>query len=128
MAAGIVNINTQSDADYVKAFMVHVNNDAGADYYFNFAGVTMEMMVRKQATDAEVYVELSTDSGDGIALSASNSSTPDYLDTINITIKMEQLSKMPAGDYVHSLIMTRADGAHDDIWRGTLTHAIGPTR
>jgi hypothetical protein len=128
MAAGIIDFNTQSDADYVKAFMVHVTNDSGADYYYNFAGVTMEMMVRKLPTDAEVFVELSTDPGDGIVLSASNPLTPTYLDTINITIKMEQLAKMPAGNYVHSLIMTRADGAHDDIWRGTITHAIGPTR
>jgi hypothetical protein len=128
MAAGIVDFNTQSDADYVKAFMVHVNNDSGGDYYYNFSGVTMHMMVRKQPTDAEVFVELSTDYGDGIVLSASNPVTPSYLDTINITIKMAQLALMPAGTYVHSLIMTRADGGHDDIWRGTVTHAIGPTR
>lgn len=128
MAAAIVDINTQSDADYVKSFMLHVNNDTGADYYYNFAGVTMEMMVRKQATDAEVFVELSTDPGDGIVLSASDSLVPDYLDTINIIIRTEQLAKMPAGEYVHSLIMKRPDGILDDIWRGTITHAIGPTR
>lgn len=128
MAAAIINMNTQSDADYVKAFMVHVSNDVGADYYYNFAGVTMNMMVRRLPTDAEVFVELSTNPGDGIMLSASNSATPDYLDTINITIVRAQLALMPAGTYVHSLIMTRVDGYHDDIWRGNITHAIGPTR
>jgi hypothetical protein len=128
MAAAIVDINTQSDADYVKAFMVRVRNDAGADYYYNFAGTTMELMVRKRPEDAEVYVELSTDPGDGIVLNASDPLVLDYFDTINIYITIEQLSKMPAGDYVHSLIMTRPDGIKDDIWRGTLTHAIGPTR
>ena len=107
--------------------MLRVTNDTGS-FYYDFSGVTMEMMVRKRPEDAEVYVELSTDPGDGIVLSASDPATPDALDTINITITREQLSKMPEGNYAHSLIMTRADGMHDDIWRGTLTHAIGPTR
>jgi hypothetical protein len=128
MSAATVDFNTHSDADYVKAFMLHVNDDAGGDYYYDFAGVTMEMMVRKTPESTEVFVSLTTDPGDGIVLSASNVATPAYLDTINITIRRDQLAKMPEGDYAHSLIMIRADGAHDDIWRGTLTHAIGPTR
>jgi hypothetical protein len=69
MSAATVNMNTYSDADFVKAFMLRVTDDsgAGASYYYDFAGVAMQ-------------------------------------------------------------IMTRADGIADDIWRGTLTHAIGPTR
>jgi hypothetical protein len=88
----------------------------------------MALLVRKRPEDAEVYVELSTDPGDGIALSASDPTTPTLLDTINITIRRAQLALMPAGDYAHSLIMLRPDGMRDDIWRGTLTHQIGPTR
>jgi hypothetical protein len=130
MSAATVNMNTYSDADFVKAFMLRVTDDsgAGASYYYDFAGVAMQMMIRKKPEDVEVFVALSTDPGDGIVLSASDSATPAVLDTINVTITRSQLSRMPEGDYAHSLIMTRADGIADDIWRGTLTHAIGPTR
>jgi hypothetical protein len=128
MSAATVDFNTHSDADYVKAFMLHVNDDAGGDYYYDFAGVTMQMMIRKRPEDVEVFVALSTDPGDGIILSASDPTAPAYLDTINLTITRAQLALMPEGDYAHSLIMYRADGIADDIWRGTLTNAIGPTR
>jgi len=123
MAAAVININTQSDADYVKAFMLKVMPD---NYYYDFTGMTMKMMVRKRPEDAEVFVKLSTDYNDGIVLSSSDNGVT--LDTINITIRRDQLAKMPEGDYAHSLIMYRPDGIADDIWRGTLTHAIGPTR
>ena len=36
--------------------------------------------------------------------------------------------RMEAGNYVHSLILLRPDGLREDIWRGTLIHAHGPTR
>jgi hypothetical protein len=129
MSAGIINFNTYTDADFVKAFMVHVSDSAGGDYYYDFSSVvSMEMMIRKNPEDVEVFVALSTDPGDGIVLSASSTATPTYLDTINVTIRRDQLALMPEGDYAHSLIMLRVDGSYDDIWRGTLTNAIGPTR
>jgi hypothetical protein len=129
MSAAIVDMNTYSDADFVRAFMLHVTDDAGGDYYYDFANIiSMEMMIRKRPTDVEVFIALSTDPNDGIVLTASNAATPAVLDTINIIIKKSQLAPMPAGDYAHSLIMLRSDGIYDDIWRGTLTHAIGPTR
>jgi hypothetical protein len=128
MSAATVNINTYTDADFAKAFMVRVTPEGGGDYYYDFAGVTMQMMIRKRPEDVEVFVALSTDPGDGIILSASDPTATAYLDTINITITRAQLALMPDGDYAHSLIMYRADGIADDIWRGTLTNAIGPTR
>ena len=82
------------------------------------------MMVRKHPDGTEVFVSLSTDDGDIDFL-------PDVdgkLTTFNIRILRKQIADMEAGDYVHSLILLRPDGLREDIWRGTLIHAIGPTR
>jgi len=82
------------------------------------------MMVRKRPEDTEVFVSLSSEDGDIDFL-------PDVdgkLTTFNVRILRKQTTDMLAGDYVHSLILLRPDGLREDIWRGTLTHAIGPTR
>lgn len=56
----------------------------------------------------------------------------DITDAVNgaftITIPRAALQKMKPGDYAYSLINIRADGLHETICRGTLTHAIGPAR
>jgi hypothetical protein len=126
MSAATVNFETYTDADFSKAFMLRV----GDTFYFDFTGYELMMMVRKHPDDVEVFVSLSTAPGDGIELSeAADGTTPGQLTTINILIRRDQFVKMPAGEYVHSLIMVeQATGLHDDVWRGTITHAIGPTR
>lgn len=119
MAAAGVEITTYSDADFSRAFQWLINGVA-----FDFTGYGLMMMVRKSADDEEVFVSVSTDDGE-ITL------TPDVdgkLTTFNIQILRRQTADMAAGDYVHSLILLRPDGLRDDIWRGTLTHVIGPTR
>ena len=119
MAAAGVQITTYSDADFARAFQWLINGEP-----FDFTGYGLIMMVRKNPDDTEVFVSVSTEDGD-ITL------TPDVdgkLTTFNICIKREQTADMAAGDYVHSLILLRPDGLRDDIWRGTLTHMIGPTR
>ena len=45
-----------------------------------------------------------------------------------ITIPMIELQKMVAGDHVHSLVMDDPSGCREEIWRGLLHHAIGPSR
>lgn len=119
MAAAGVNFTTFSDADFAQAFQWVIN-----DVPFDFTGYGLAMMVRKRADDAEVFLSLSTENG-GIAY------TPDVdgkLTTFSIYIMREQMTELAPGDYVHSLILIRPDTLHDDIWRGMLTHAIGPTR
>jgi len=45
-----------------------------------------------------------------------------------IFIRREDLQQIPEGDFVQSLIVTRPDGIYDDLWRGTFTNTVGPTR
>jgi len=117
--AAVVNITTFSDADFSRAFQWMTN-----DVPFDFTGFGLMMMVRKLPDDSEVFVSLSVDDGDIDFL-------PDIdgkLTTFNIRIMRAQMADMAPGEYVHSLILLRPDGLREDIWRGTLTHAIGPTR
>jgi len=122
MSAAIVNIETYSDADFAEAFQWEING-----VLFDFTGYELVMMVRKQPEDAEVFVSLSSIDDNGIAFTP-DPDDGDKLTTFNIYIYRDQMAQMPPGDYAHSLILLRPDGLRDDIWRGTLTHAIGPTR
>jgi len=117
--AAEVQIMTFSDADFSRAFQWVINGVP-----FDFTGCGLMMMIRKRPEDTEVFVSLSTDDGDIDFL-------PDVdgkLTTFNIRILREQTIDMQAGDYYHSLILLRPDGLREDIFRGKLTHAIGPTR
>src|SRR5215467_5119519 len=108
MAAAGVIINTFSDADFARAFQWWIN-----EVPFDFTGYGMVMMVRKNVDDAEVFLTLSTENG-------KIDYTPDTdgkLTTFNVRILRTDTSEMPPGDYVHSLILLRPDGIHDDIWR-----------
>jgi len=120
MSAAIVDIATFSDADFARAFQWMIN-----DVPFDFTGFDLLMMVRREPEDAEVFISLSSIDDNGILFQPDEAGNPT---TFNIYITREQTAAMPPGTYVHSLILLRPDGLRDDIWRGTLTHAIGPTR
>jgi hypothetical protein len=117
----IVNINTYSDADFVGAFAYQQVGGAPID----LTGMALRMMVRRHAADATALIELSTANGLIEITDAPNGK-------FQITIPLSALSTLQAGDYEHSLIQTysasTAPLTRDDIWRGALTHAIGPTR
>ena len=124
MTLSLVDIETFSDADFVRAF----NWRVGADL-FDFTDHSLAMMVRAHADDAEVWVSLTssiTGWEGGIYIGPPD--VDEKLTTFSVKITREQLERMPPGSYVHSLILIRPDGERDDIWRGTLTHEIGPTR
>ena len=113
----IVNITTFSDADFIRTFSYQTISGATID----LAGSSLDMMVRARADDATVYIDLSTANG-GITI--------DYLTpgAFTVRIPFDKLNKLSAGEYVHSMIRQRADKIKETVWRGTLTHAIGPTR
>lgn len=116
MPAAIVNIETFSDADFARAFQWTIDGVP-----FDFENHALMMMVRRLPEDAEVFVSLDSGAGGGIAFSSE-------FTTFTVSILRDQMIGMVPGEYVHSLILVRPDGLHEDIWRGTLTHAIGPTR
>jgi hypothetical protein len=124
MDAAEVDINTYSDADFSYSFQMGTQDPSGTNPVvpYDLTGHSLLMMVRKTADDAEVFINLSSDDIDEI----------DIADPVNglfsILISRDRLQRMEPGDYVHSLIMVQPSGIYEDVWRGSLTHAVGPTR
>jgi hypothetical protein len=123
------NLSTWSDADFAWAF--RMRTETNPDKFYNFRGCELNMMIRKFATDIEVFISLtSAPSGEGeggIMFNAPELTDDGPIETFNIIIARDQFTHMPPGEYVQSLIMLRPDGVYEDIWHGTLTHQIGPT-
>ena len=129
----IVNINTYSDADFVQSFLYKTVALAPID----LLDYPLRMMVRVNPADATTWIECSTWSDNGrIAI------TDHVAGAFTLTIPLVVLRDLPVGVYNHSLIQTQASpgiiipgevptsvsATRKDIWRGTLTHAAGPTR
>lgn len=123
----IVNINTFSDAGFVRDF-TYLNASLAA---IDLTGNEFRMHVRARADEATVFLALSSADGDVSSIT--------FTDAINgkfrIAIPYKSLLRLPVGTYVHSLIrkvpavIGISSGVdRDEIWRGTLTHSAGPTR
>ncbi len=131
MQYATVNIDAYTDADYQQTFRQQI----GDTDYFDFTGCTLHMMIRKQPDDVEVFIALDSTGSPGYDLSKScialydpGDVTPPGLYEFMILILKSDLQKMPQGQYVQSLIVERPDGIFDDLWRGTFSNTIGPTR
>lgn len=109
-----VTIKIADDADFQYQFTYKVGGVP-----FDFTGATLEMGVRRRATDKTAVIDLTT--GNGITIT----------DAVNgvfvVKILKERLEITPPGDYVHSLIATK-NGLRFPIWSGPLTLEKGPTR
>lgn len=118
-----VDIVTFTDADWVGTFQWQCGTDPVTSFpiYFDLTDCKLMMMVRKQPDDVEVFLNLDTDNG-GILIEA----TVDGI--FDVVIARDELAEMPPGDYVHSLLVEHSNGYREDVWRGALTHAAGPTR
>lgn len=113
----VVNITVTNDADFYRTFQyVMASNNAPID----ITGSSLEMMFRRDAADATVYLRLGTDTGE-IAI----------IDPVNgmFTVRITQavLEQLALGTYDQSNIMTRGIDKIR-IWSGTLTNNAGPTR
>lgn len=121
MDAAKVNLITYSDADFSRSFRIGTEVTDGV-YPLDLTGYRLLMMVRKRAADAEVFINLSSDNMSEIDVA-------EPLDGLfSIFISRATLARLSEGEYVHSLLLESPTGLREDIWRGTLTHAIGPTR
>jgi hypothetical protein len=114
----IVNFQTYSDHDYSRTFIL-VKSDGVSP--IALAGSSMQMMIRKTAESPTVLIELAT---------ANNRITMDFLTIgkFTIFIPVAELKDLTPGIYVHSLIRTDSDLIKHPVWRGTMTHSVGPTR
>jgi len=128
MSAAEVDLITFTDADYAQAFRYQLTS---TPTYYDFTSCQLLMEVRKLAEDVEVFLSLtSTFSGiapgsSGIDISTGDDGKPSIF---TIVIARAALAEIPEGDYVQSLILVTPDGLHSDLWRGTFTNSVGPTR
>jgi hypothetical protein len=113
----IVNITVENDADFSRVFQ-YMTSDG---FPVNMVGVTLEMMLRRHATDALAVLRLSTENGDFKLL--------DPLQGIfSLFISQDTLEHLELGDFEHSNIMTSDTGLKTRIWSGTFTNNAGATR
>ena len=115
----IVNLETYSDADFVQSY---IYKTAVSLIPIDITGASLRLMIRARAEDPTVLAECST-------LNERITVTDAVGGAFTLRIPVDQLSLIPAGQYVHSLIITSSfTFIRKPIWRGILTHAIGPTR
>jgi hypothetical protein len=112
----IVNIIAQNDADFYAWFAF---KDGGGNP-IDLTGATMDMKLRRHVEDATVFLDLSTANGDIVLVDPLSG-------VFTIFIEMEILQQLSPGDYAQSLIMD-ANGLRTQIWNGTFTNNLGPSR
>ena len=109
----VVDFSTESDADFVYDF----------NFGVDMTGSTLLLMARPYAAANYAPISLtSAGASPTITLTTAASGLGSF------TIPLAQLSPLPAGDYVYSLIELTAAGLRIARQIGTITHAIGPTR
>lgn len=112
----IVNINVQNDADFYRTFIWQTLVGDPID----LTGGSMEMMLRRHASDQAAVLRLATDSDDIKLIDPTNG-------TFTLRIAQEVLERLGLGDFDQSNIFTRG-GYKVRVWTGTLTNNAGPTR
>jgi len=133
----IVNINTYSDVSFTRTFVYRDASLVPIDLTLS----VLRMHVRAKAEDATVFIALSN--VDPLPAVSAMVLTDPVGGKFTITIPYKVLLRLPVGVYVHSLVRTErsalevlaglpaaSEGTQmrEEIWRGTLTHAAGPTR
>lgn len=111
-----VNITCENDADFYQVFAYQTLLGVAID----LTGATMEMMLRRHASDATAVLRLATDSGEIQIYDPVNGG-------FKVLIAQDVLVHLGLGDFEHSNIMTLA-GRKTKIWSGTFTNNPGPTR
>jgi hypothetical protein len=128
MPAINIDLYTYTDADFCQAFKLLMD---GTNYY-DFTDKTLMMKIRRNPEDVEVFVSLVSSpdgviaGGGGIDIYADDGGA--ILNTFVVIIPMSQLQGMAEGTYVHSMVIDHLNGCTEELWRGNVIHAIGPTR
>jgi hypothetical protein len=132
MTAFTVTIETWTDADYAQAFRYQLGT-AIPPVYYDFTGCSLRMMIRKNAPDNQVFLDLNSSAGLLVTESGIDIYDPEDQETAGlwefaVIILRAELQRIPQGTYEHSLIIKTPDGLYQDLWRGNFINTIGPTR
>lgn len=109
-----VDITTYSDVDHDQTIEVDQVIDADAELHLH---------VRSTAESKSVWIDATSENGMVIVTGEQTTDTS----MIRLLVPYTTLRNLPAGDYVHSLILY-AGGVRTEVWRGTWTHNAGATR
>jgi len=112
-----VNITVTNDADFYRTFQYVMTSGDPIDV----RGCTMEMMLRRRATDKTALLRLGTDTGEIVMIDAEQGK-------FTVKITQDTLERLGTGEFDHSNIMTNGMGGKVKIWDGVLTNSAGPTR
>ena len=111
-----VNITTYNDADFYRTFAWQtVEGDA-----IDMTGMTLEMMLRRHATDETALLRLGTDTGEIVLVDPVNGK-------FSVRIVQDELARLGLGVFDQSNIAT-SGASKIRIWSGTLENNAGPTR
>jgi hypothetical protein len=112
----IVNITVQNDADFYRRFIWQTVDGTPVD----MTGGTLEMMLRRHASDQAAVLRLGTDTGEIVLVDPAAGN-------FTLRIAKDVLERLGTGDFDQSNIFTRG-GYKVRIWTGLLTNNAGPTR
>jgi hypothetical protein len=114
-------ITTENDADFIYSFVYQSLDSLGNVIGpINLTGDTMRMGLRKNASDVDELLLLTTENG-GLTI------TDPVNGKFTVTILQTQLIQLPLDTFDHSLV--RFHGSNTlRIWSGTLTNTPGASR
>ena len=112
----IVNITVENDADFYRTFVWQTVDGAPID----MTGMSLEMMLRRHASDETAVLRLATDTGEIVLIDPVNGE-------FTLRIAQDTLVRLGLGDFDQSNIATR-NGFKVRIWSGALTNNAGATR
>jgi hypothetical protein len=112
----IVNITTQTDADFLCNFLYTYQSGTAID----LTGDTMRMGIRKRASDITEQMMLTTENG---GLTITNAVGGGF----SVYITQADLERLPVDSYEHSLVRFHA-GNILRVWSGTLINNAGASR
>lgn len=111
-----VNIIVENDADFYRTFVWQTV--AGAP--INMSGMSLEMMLRRHATDDTAVLRLATNTGEIVI-------TNPPAGQFTVRIAQATLEVLGLGDFDQSNIASYG-ASKVRIWSGTLTNNAGATR
>ena len=111
-----VNITVYNDADFYRTFQyVGVGGTP-----INITGASMEMMLRRNASDKTALLRLGTNTGEIAIIDA-------VAGKFTVKITQDTLERLGLGEFDHSNIISTVYGKRQ-VWAGVLINNAGATR
>jgi hypothetical protein len=114
----VVTITIANDADFIRGFRYQYT-PSGAPV--DLTGNKLRMGIRRKAEDSAEEMLLTTENG-GLVI------TDEPGGAFTVVMRQSMLIEHAVGDYEHSLVRIRPDGAKLRVWSGAMTINPGASR